>query len=440
MTLRAATESIDLDGNASGPPGSAATGRTAARGARSPLGVVTHGRGPSAPLAGAADREADLVFRLALVAGESGAGESPGAATDWSRLVQIAWDEGAVAALREHCRRLPPGTVPSEIDRRLACLALDREFRMRVLERRTRESVAILADAGIDVALLKGAGLAASLYGSFTARSMKDVDLLVPPARAGAAKRLLMSAGWERDPQLPDDDVYRVHHHLAPLVDSRGSRSRLEIHRTLLPTGHPFGLSMGELWDGMREADLDGSRVYVLDPTHHALHIAIHFAWSHMMRAGAWHAFRDLGSMERAGLIDWEALVVAAKRSRAESCCYWTLALARRMASVPVPDGVLLALAPTGGRAVLRRLEGHFVNVLLRRDATQRLLRVDRALWSLAIQPRRHGHGAVRPWVVSLELTAARLPNDPSSRGARTLRRVGRAGRCSAYVARLLWS
>lgn len=442
MNLRVATDPIELDGSAPGALGSAATERTEGHAARRPIGIAASGHEGRGLLAGKAHHEAHLIFQLAR--GEDGAGggasEPLGPATDWTLLLQIAWEEGAVGVLRNHCRQLPPGTVPSEIDRRLACLALDREFRMRVLERRTRESVSVLADAGIDVALLKGAGLAATLYGSFAARSMKDVDLLVPRSRAEVAKRLMMSTGWESDRQLPDDDVYRVHHHLAPLVDSRGSRSRLEIHRTLLPSGHPFALSMGELWDAMRVTDFGGRSVYVLDSTHHALHIAIHFAWSHMLRAGAWHAFRDLGTLDRAGLIDWDALVVAARRARAGSCCYWTLALARRMASLPVPDAVLRALAPAGGDAALRRLERHFVNVLLRRDATQELLRVDRALWSIAIQPRQQGHGVVRPWVVSLELTAARLPNDRSSRGARALRRVGRAARGSAYIARLLWS
>ena len=440
MNSRAATDPIEVDGSAPRPLESAATGRTTSHAARRPPGLATDGRGHAARIAGGAQDEAHLIFQLAR-AGEGGkAIQSLGQTTDWSRLLQIAWEEGAVGALRDHCGQLPSGTVPSEIDRRLACLALDRAFRMRVLEQRTRESVAVLAAAGIDVALLKGAGLAATLYGSFAARPMKDVDLLVPPAQADLAKRLMMSAGWECDRQLPGDEVYRVHHHLAPLVDSRGSRSRLEIHRTLLPTGHPFALSMAELWGAMRVADLDGSSVYVLDPTHHALHIAIHFAWSHMLRAGAWHAFRDLGAMEHAGLIDWNAIVVAAKRARASSCCYWTLALARRMASIPVPDDVLRALAPAAGPATLRRLERHFVNVLQRCDATQQLLRVDRALWSIAIQPAEQGHGLVRPWDVSIELTAARLPNDRSSRGARAVRRVGRAARCSAYIARLLWT
>ena len=34
---------------------------------------------------------------------------------------------------------------------------------------------------------------------------MKDVDLLVDPARAEDAKRLMLLRGWSRDHALPDD-------------------------------------------------------------------------------------------------------------------------------------------------------------------------------------------------------------------------------------------
>ena len=440
MKLRIAAGATAPDGNSPGPLGRDTAEGTAARAPRISRGGEARWDSLDRLLAGERHREASLVFRLARLGDDVGEYPRLGETADWPQLLQIAWDEGAVNALRDHWRTLGPGAVPLEIDRRLACLALDRELRMRMLEQRTRESIEVLASAGIDVALLKGAGLAATLYGSFPARPMKDVDLLVDPAQAEEAKQLMMSAGWERDHGLPDDEVYLGHHHLAPLIDSRGSRSRLEIHRALLPTGHPFALSMEELREGMRVASLGGHRVLVLDPTHHALHIAIHFAWSHIMRVGGWHAFRDLATLEGAGLLDWEELVRSARRARAASCCYWTLALARRMTGLPVPDDVLGALAPAGSSGLLARLERHFVHVLLRRDATRPSVGLDRALWNMAIQPQRQGHGAVRPWIVSLELTAARLPHDPMTLGERALRRVRRTARSSAYIARLLWN
>ena len=379
-----------------------------------------------------------MVFRLAADPRSATQGAALDQTTDWPWLQQIAWEEGAIGALKEHLRRCTPGHTPLEFERRVACLALERTMRMRILEERFAKSLALLTSAGIHVALLKGAALAATLYGSFDARPMKDIDILVDPARAEEAKQLMLGSGWQRDHELPDDSVYTTHHHLAPLIDALGSRSRLEIHRTLLPIGHPFALSMSDLWRAMRPADVDGSRVFVLDPNHHALHIAIHFAWSHTMRAGAWHAFRDLGAMDRAGMIDWPAFVRRATSARASTCCYWTLKLARTMTGLPVPEHVLVALAPPVGRSLLNRLERHFVNVLVRRDSTHLSPRLDRALWSLAVQPRQQGHGNARPWTVSAELTAARLRHDPPSPRDRIVRHAVRVARCSIYIAGLL--
>ena len=66
---------------------------------------------------------------------------------------------------------------------------------MAILEKRAIESVEALNAAGIEVALLKGAALASTVYGSFGARPMNDVDVLVHPDRADDAKRLLLGAG-----------------------------------------------------------------------------------------------------------------------------------------------------------------------------------------------------------------------------------------------------
>ena len=389
-------------------------------------------------LAGRSRAEARFVFSLAgAPAGPIGGLDG---STDWTRLLQLAWDEGATTALQAHVRDYARQKLPLPMERQLACLALERELRMRTLQRRAAETIALLRAAGMRVALLKGAALATTLYRSFSARPMNDVDILVQPSQADDAKRLTLRNGWAPDPDLPDDRVYATHHHLAPLVDTRGSRSRLEIHRAVLPPGNPFAISEAEWWSAMRPAAESDTGALVLDPTHHALHIAIHFAWSHTMRAGAWHAFRDLGTMERAGLLDWDRLIGVAVRARAASCCYWTLKLAQSMAGLDVPGRVLAALAPPIGQPLLLRAERHFAQLLAGRDAADLPLRVDRSLWSMAVQPRQQGHGDIRPWNVSPELTAARLRHDTASATQRALRHLDRLARCTAYVAGLLWN
>lgn len=439
MILQSETRDAPL-----GVPRSTAMGRDA-------IGVVrlvpTCAADQTAPSRGIVDQapatcapEARLVFSLAAGAAPSDSSLTDGSPFDWTRALRIAWDEGATHALRDHVRGLPTGVVPRDVERQLACLALEREMRMRMLQQRTAESVAALATAGIDAALLKGAALAMTVYGSFAARPMKDVDILVAPRVADEAKRLLLGVGWAPDPELPGDDVYATHHHLAPLIDRLGSRSRLEIHRELLPSGHPFHLAISDLWDDRHAVRVGGERAFVLDPNQHALHITIHFAWSHAMTSGGWNAFRDLHAMSRAGMIDWQRLVGLARAARAGTCCYWTLALAQSMSGLAVPAGVLESLAPPISTAIRMRLERHFVQVLLREDAALSSVRLARSLWATAIQPERQGHRRARPWLASPGLTAVRLQRGPLPSAERNDSLPGRVAACAGYLARLLWS
>src|SRR5689334_7261332 len=194
---------------------------------RNPLAA----EGLASPLS--SDAEADFLFRLAR--SPRGAEETPrlGPTANWQRLLQVASNANAVIALREHLE-LAAEAVPIDVMRSVAILALDRQFRMRCLEKRLDEALVALNQAGIEVLLLKGAALACTLYGAFTARPMRDIDLLVRRERGDEARDVMLQLDWENDPELPGDVSYGSHHHLPPLRDLRGSGLRLEIHRGLL--------------------------------------------------------------------------------------------------------------------------------------------------------------------------------------------------------------
>src|SRR6185436_3396325 len=99
--------------------------------------------GPTGPtarlLSNPVHRQARFICLLAGASDEARDARLLGPETDWDRLLQIAWDENAIGSLRDYCGRLPAGLVPLEVERRLACLTLERDFRMRVLEKRLEE-------------------------------------------------------------------------------------------------------------------------------------------------------------------------------------------------------------------------------------------------------------------------------------------------------------
>lgn len=360
--------------------------------------------------------EHDLIFRLARARPAPITRRDLDAVSDWDRLLRVASEENAIIALRACLKEAGAVTLPSGLERYVAMIALDREFRMRHLQARLARALDLLNRAGVDVMLLKGGALACTVYGSFITRPMRDLDILVRQEQADEARALMLELDWAVDPDLPGDRSYGTHHHLPPLRDVGASGLRLEIHRALLPAGHPFRFTDDELWRAARRITIGDAHAFVMHPAHHAVHVAIHFAWSHMLKMGAWHAFRDLAMLAAAETLDWNEFVDTASRWGASSCCYWTLRLAQTLAGFDVPAPVLERLGPGVPELVRRPLARHFVRGLVPGDVACPSARLDRALWSLAMQPRREGHGLVRPWLVSLDLLFAL--NDSDEQGS----------------------
>jgi hypothetical protein len=314
---------------------------------------------------------------------------------DWARVTALAGAENALAPVWERVSDGLPEVAGTEL-RRGAWVA---EFRQGWLEERLDAALAVLRDEGVDVVLLKGAAMARGVHRSFSARPMRDADLLVRPDDAWRAQRLLLEAGWApADPASAPaeaDARYRDHHHLPTLVDGRGTGLGLELHTALFPPGHPFRVDAADVWARAQRLDRG---VQVPSPEDLVIHLAIHFVWSHQARSGAWRCFRDLAALAAEGGVHWGALVELARDARAGSCCYWALRLARAAAAVPVPAAVLEELRPRARAGALALLERHFLAGLLPEGRACPSVRLARAAWVAAVQPQRAGHGRVRPW------------------------------------------
>jgi len=383
--------------------------------------------------------EYNLIFRLARPRPVPITSRDLDDISDWDRLLRIASEENAIIALRACLKEAKVAKLPAGLERYVAMISLDREFRMRQLQPRLERALDALNRAGIDVMLLKGGALAYTVYGSFINRPMRDLDILVRPEQAADARALMLALDWAVDPDVPGDRSYGTHHHLPPLRDLGASGLRLEIHRALLPAGHPFSFGAEELWRGARRITVGGgAHAFVMHPAHHAVHVAIHFAWSHMLKMGAWHAFRDLATLVAAEMFDWEEFVDTASRWRASSCCYWTLRLAHILTGFEPPPSVLDRLAPSLPEIVRRPLARHLVNGLVPGDVACPSAGLDRALWNLAMQPRREGHGAVRPWLVSLDLLFALNDNDEEANDASDVSFFERMRRSGRYLSDIL--
>jgi len=347
---------------------------------------------------------------------------------DWAKLGWLAETERATPVLWRRLTALGPLPDEAQPLHRMAMVA---EFRMSHLESRLLAALDTLAAAGTDVVLLKGAALALTVYGSFVARPMSDVDLLVSREQSERARDALLAGGWSAGADELAPEFYAGHHHLPPLVDAQGTGTSIELHTSLFFEGHPFRFSSEDVRRRAERVTVRGREVRVPSVHDQLLHLCLHFAWSHMMATGAWRAFRDLDALLRTKRVSWQEFTALARESRGGSACYWTFRLARRLAGVSVPEWVELALAPPEPEFALRRLEQHFTYDLLPTENISPSLWVTYSMWQLGLRPRWSGHGRVRPWDRADELLAVERPGRVTRlfkhiRNARSWMRYGR--------------
>ena len=352
---------------------------------------------------------------------------------DWERTIAVALLENSVTILNERLHLIAPRAVPTEVRERISRLALIWKFKLNLLERRLRESVAVLAGAGIEVTLLKGAALALTVYPSFSDRPMADVDIMVAPDAARRAHELLQCAGWAVETGDFSPAVWNDHHHLPPLSDRDASGLRLEIHVTPLEPGHPFRLSGESVLESAREIDLDGHIVRVPEPHLHAVHAAIHFAFSHQFASGGLNVFRDIAMLRAAGALDWGTFVEKAHETRSEACCYWTVRLTSALAGVAVPDEVMQQLLPPLGPWSLSLLEQHFSQLILRTRNSCPSVELRHRLWAFALQVAASEREAARRWD-----EGSRVNRSRRSSLQRLITHMSRAPHWSRYVASLV--
>lgn len=357
---------------------------------------------------------------------------------DWVRITALAHREQALGVL---WKRLRPhvAQVPEAHAAQFAQLARVAEFHLAHLQHRFEESVVALAGAGIDVVLLKGAGLAYTAYPSFASRPMSDVDLLLRPNQDGPAQALLGGVGWDWRRDEESERFYAEHHHLPPLFDTRGGGASLELHTSLFIAGHPLRLTAGDMWAAARTIRVAGAAAFVPHPHHQLLHACLHFAWGHVMQSGAWRTFRDVAAIIRTGEVDWDAFIRMAEWSRGASCCFWTFELARTLGGVSsVPDPVMARLRPPMSRLVRQRLQRHLALMTLGAASSSPSVRLDRFIWESAVMPEYYGHGPVRPWVQEDRLVSGANAAVGGPRPNRVLAQLHKLGAYGRYLRTML--
>lgn len=190
------------------------------------------------------------------------------AQSSWSNvntrgLVRLVEFEGAELWLDRRLRQMRTA-VPDAFGAELRRLVLRTSALNMQVDAQTLAMAGLLSRHGIAWSLLKGQARRAAVdrYSFADARSLADVDLLVPERDADAAWQLLLANGFRRVYEEPTP--WKVVHHRPTLIDA--SNVSVELHITTGATVAP-----SEAWrratDGADEVTWSGLRTAVPNAT-----------------------------------------------------------------------------------------------------------------------------------------------------------------------------
>ncbi len=296
---------------------------------------------------------------------------------DAAALVTLAERHGLVPLLHHHLG--VPGALPVPERQRLVSLARNSAMVNLALVAELHRLLDDLDASAIPVVPYKGPALAASLYGNFTLREFRDLDLLVRPSDVPRIQELLMRRGYlsEGTPAgLPLSLVLREACEIQ--FCRRRGRAVVEVHWALMPGYLMSGMDEG-VWERLVPSVLGHRQVRALSTEDLLVFLCAHGA-KHGWERISW--LTDVAEcVSSAAALDWDAVMMRARETRARRALGLGLLLARDLLDAPVPGDVLDRPDLSARDPSLRALAN---SVLARWDAGQPLRARDTVRFHLA--------------------------------------------------------
>ena len=299
---------------------------------------------------GLAFRDRELMLLLACLRRESSTPAAcstpqPAEAIDWERFV--AWGErhGVGPLVHRAMRQAGESSVPPAVQRRLQEAA---SFNARVVLLQIAEArglIDALARAGIRSLAIKGPVLAAAAFGDPTARTSRDVDLLIDPERVSEADRLMANAGYRRvDPsfELTPRQFERYRRVRCQYgYRSRQNDLRVELHWRLTSNPRLLTFDDASLWSRPDPVRVGGIEFATLPRNELFLYLCVHGS-THVWFRLKWLA--DIAALlRRMDGHELEKIAALAAERRVERPFRQALILARGLLAAPVPASILAA-------------------------------------------------------------------------------------------------
>lgn len=217
-----------------------------------------------------------------------------------------------------------------------------------------------LAHCGVDVVLLKGAALAATVYGGPEQRSMADVDLWLQGRDMRQACAVMVDLGFENRQKterplalqaLSDGEIQYYSDGRPPTL--------VELHLSPFPgwwLKRAAAIDNQAVW-GRRERLGDWRGFYQLAAEDAVIQLAVHLAVNHQFGLAPLRGLMDIALTAQGRRVDWHEVAVRARQWRVATAVWLVLSCLQTLVGTPGLERALEPLRPRPWkRRMLRRL------------------------------------------------------------------------------------
>lgn len=161
--------------------------------------------------------------------------------------------------------------------------SLNRKNKMRMMQL-TAELISvskILKQEKIDFVVLKGPSLSQEIYGDYTQRNYRDIDILVSPKNVLKAKIVLESLAYSTKSKF--NFLHQLNHKEIKFIN-KDHKSLIELHHRFFNNKYLLPFSSA-LLKGKIDVDINSNSVPVLGPAINLLYLCMHAAshnWSRL--------------------------------------------------------------------------------------------------------------------------------------------------------------
>jgi hypothetical protein len=272
---------------------------------------------------------------------------------DWEQVAAASYAHGIAPLIFHRLRRsgvaddLPP----------VATDALRNSYyvnaaRNALLYDELRRVLLAFRGKGIDVIVLKGAALAATVYRDRALRPMSDIDLLVRKERLEDAETSLVEMGYVLGEHAMTKESRQVHDY--HLLYTKSAAVNVEVHWHIARPEAPFRIDIDGLWERAEPASLAGVEALSLSVEDLLLHLCQHMHKHNLV--GGIRPLCDIAHVvaHYENALDWMELRTRSSQWRIYPYVYLALYLAKELVDARVPSDFLAGFEPAGfNRAVI---------------------------------------------------------------------------------------